>query len=173
MLEVAKQVNAIEESENLELDIEAPVLIKNFVIHKVFWRQREDHSKEPSFKLRDIENDVNGLSEQVVTLLGGLFKTTTLASGCFQSDLQSNDDAPPIEPSLFQTLLNQCVIGDTLTDFLNMTQRTTRDFAMNHWGRRDQQSLAICFFIHTNLMKRLILLLLCYMRWQEWFLTKS
>ncbi|MGL5402346.1 MAG: nucleoid-associated protein, partial [Acinetobacter sp.] len=135
MLEVVEPVNPIEEPKNLELDIEAPVLIRNFVIHKVFWQQREDHPKEPSFKLRDIENDVNGLSEQVVKLLGGLFKTTSLASGCFQSDLQPNDDAIPIRPSSFEGLLNHRVIDNTLTDFLNMTQGATRDFAMNHWGK--------------------------------------
>lgn len=135
MLEAADQVEVIEEPEDLRLDVKARLLIKNFVIHKVFWKQREDKTKEPSFKLRNVENDVNGLSEHVVELLGGLFRTTSLASGCFQSDHQPDDENPPIEPSFFETQLDIRFIDNTLTDFLQLTRRATRNFAKHHWGK--------------------------------------
>ncbi|WP_148612172.1 nucleoid-associated protein [Aeromonas sobria] len=135
MLEATDEVEVSEELYDIELNKKARLLIKNFVIHKVFWKIREDKSKEPSFKLREIENDVNGLSEHVVELLGGLFRTTSLASGCFQSDHQPDGGNPPIEPSFFQAQLNTKFIDNNLNGFLELTRRATRDFSKNHWGK--------------------------------------
>lgn len=131
-------VEVVEANEDLQQDHEGQngrLSIRNFIIHKVFWEQREDETKRPAFKLRGVENDVNGLSEQVVGLLGGLFRSTSLASGCFQSDTPPVEDEPPVEPSFFEAQLRIGFADNTFTNFLDLSQRATRDFAMNHWGR--------------------------------------
>lgn len=132
------EAEAAEANEDQQQDDEGQngrLSIKNFIIHKVFWELREDETKRPAFKLRDVENDVNGLSEQVVGLLGGLFRSTSLASGCFQSDTPPVEGEPPVEPSFFEAQLRIGLADDTFTNFLDLSQRATRDFAMNHWGR--------------------------------------
>lgn len=132
------EAEAAEANEELQQDDEGQhgrLLISNFIIHKVYWELRPDETKRPAFKLRDIENDVNGLSEQVVGLLGGLFRSTSLASGCFQSDTPTVEGEPPVEPSFFETQLRNGFVDNNFADFLALSQHATRDFAMHHWGR--------------------------------------
>lgn len=132
------EIEALEANEELQPEDERQqgrLLIKNFIIHKVFWELRPDETKRPTYKLRDIENDVNGLSEQVVGLLGGLFRSTSLASGCFQSDTPSVEGEPAIEPSFFESQLRVGFEDNAFTNFLELSQLATRNFAIHHWGR--------------------------------------
>ncbi|PNO63247.1 nucleoid-associated protein [Aeromonas caviae] len=129
VLEVIDDLPQVNEGQNGRL------LIKNFIIHKVLWETRDNDTKKAAFKLRDVENDVDKLSEQVVSVLGDLFRSTTLASGCFKSDTQPDEGQPPIEPSFFESQLKLGFADNSFTDFLELSRRSTRDFAMNHWGK--------------------------------------
>ncbi|MBL0670733.1 nucleoid-associated protein [Aeromonas hydrophila] len=129
---------------------EHEVIINHFIIHKVYWRYREGHPKEASFKHRDNENNVDALSSQVVDLLGGLFKTTSLAAGQFNSDKEVEDGEPPIPPTIFESQLRRNFVDGQFTNFLTFSKEASRDFALNHWGEEGAAKAGyLLFYVYT------------------------
>lgn len=129
---------------------DSSLAINNFIIHKVFWDYPEGKPKKPSFKHRKRENNVDALSSQVVDLLGGLFKSTSLASGRFNSDKEVGADEPKIPPSLFEVHLRKTFVNDSINNFLKFSKLASRDFAINHWGSEGAAKAGyLLFYVYT------------------------
>ncbi|MGL6551919.1 nucleoid-associated protein [Aeromonas jandaei] len=124
--------------------------INHFIIHKVYWLNREGLPKVASFKYRENENNVDALSSQVVELLSGLFKSTSLAAGRFNSDKEVVDNEPAIPPSLFEVQLRRSYTSGSFRNFLEFSKLATRDFAINHWGEEGAAKAGyLLFYAYT------------------------